>query len=69
MIHAFQRLGIPKTVLTDNMKSITNGRNTGGHPVWNKDYEAFMDTVASPRNCASHGTLLQKAAWKGWCAL
>lgn len=45
MIHAFQRLGIPKTVLTDNMKSITNGRDTDGHPVWNKDYEAFMDTV------------------------
>ena len=45
MIHAFQRLGIPKTVLTDNMKSITNGRDTDGHPIWNKDYEAFMDTV------------------------
>lgn len=45
MIHAFQRLGIPKTVLTDNMKSVTNGRDTDGHPVWNKDYEAFMDTV------------------------
>lgn len=45
MIHAFQRLGIPKTILTDNMKSIVNGRDSDGHPVWNKDYEAFMDTV------------------------
>lgn len=45
MIHAFQRLGIPRTILTDNMKSIVNGRDSDGHPVWNKDYEAFMDTV------------------------
>lgn len=45
MIHAFQKLGIPETVLTDNMKSIVNGRDSDGHPVWNKEYEAFMDTV------------------------
>ena len=45
MIHAFQRLGVPKTVLTDNMKSVVNGRDSEGHPVWNKDYEAFMDTI------------------------
>ena len=42
MIHAFQRLGVPKTVLTDNMKSIVTGRDSEGHAVWNKDYEAFM---------------------------
>lgn len=52
MIHAFQRLGIPKTVLTDNMKSIVTGRDSYGHPVWNRDYEAFMDTVGfSTRLC------------------
>lgn len=45
MIHAFQRLGVPKTVLTDNMKSVVNGRNSDGHPLWNKNYEAFMDTI------------------------
>ncbi|MGN1253812.1 MAG: IS21 family transposase [Prevotella sp.] len=45
MIHAFQRLGIPKVVLTDNMKSVVNGRDSNGHPVWNRDYEAFMNTI------------------------
>jgi len=45
MIHAFRRLGIPEYVLTDNMKSIVTGRDADGHPVWNHDYEAFMDTI------------------------
>ena len=45
MIHAFQRLGIPKHVLTDNMKSVTTGRDSGGQPVWNKEYESFMVTI------------------------
>lgn len=45
MIHAFQHLGIPKTVLTDNMKSVVDHRDSEGHPVWNKDYEAFMKTI------------------------
>lgn len=45
MIHAFQRLGVPKVVLTDNMKSVVVGRDLEGHPVWNKDYEAFMKTI------------------------
>jgi len=45
MIHAFRRLGIPEYVLTDNMKSIVTGRGADGHPVWNHDYEAFMDTI------------------------
>lgn len=45
MIHAFQRLGIPKSVLTDNMKSVVDSRDSDGYPVWNKDYGAFMDTI------------------------
>ena len=45
MIHSFQKLGVPKTVLTDNMKSIVISRDADGHPVWNKDYEAFMRTI------------------------
>ena len=45
MIHAFQRLGVPEYVLTDNMKSVVSGRDADGHPVWNHDYEAFMDTL------------------------
>lgn len=45
MLHAFQRLGVPKYVLTDNMKSVVNGRDADGHPLWNLEYEAFMEAV------------------------
>ena len=45
MIHAFQYMGIPRYVLTDNMKSVVNRRDLEGHPIWQSDYEAFMKTV------------------------
>ncbi len=45
MIHAFQYMGVPRFVLTDNMKSVVIHRDLEGHPVWQKDYEAFMKTV------------------------
>ena len=45
MIHAFCYMGIPKYVLTDNMKSVILHRDFEGNPVWQKDYEAFMKTV------------------------
>ena len=45
MIHAFGYMGIPKYILTDNMKSVVLHRDFEGHPVWQKDYEAFMKTV------------------------
>ena len=45
MIHAFQYMGVPRYVLTDNMKSVVLHRDLEGHPVWQKDYEAFMRTV------------------------
>ena len=45
MIHAFQRLGIPECVLTDNMKSVVTGRDPNGKPIWNKEYETFMNDV------------------------
>ena len=45
MIHAFKRLGVPKHVLTDNMKSIVIRRDPDGHPIWNHDYESFMNTI------------------------
>lgn len=45
MLHAFRYMGVPQKVLTDNMKSVVNGRDLDGHPVWNKDYEAFMAAV------------------------
>ena len=37
MIHAFQYMGIPRFVLTDNMKSVVIRRDLEGHPVWQKD--------------------------------
>lgn len=45
MINAFLYLGIPKYVLTDNMKSVVIKRDIDGHPLWQRDYEAFMKTV------------------------
>ena len=45
MIHAFQYMGVPKYVLTDNMKSVVLHRDLEGHPVWQQDYEAFMRMV------------------------
>ena len=45
MVHAFQYMGIPRFVLTDNMKSVVLRRDLEGHPVWQKDYETFMKTV------------------------
>ena len=45
MIHAFQYMGVPRFVLTDNMKSVVVCRDMEGHPVWQKDYDAFMKTV------------------------
>lgn len=45
MIHAFQYMGIPQKVLTDNMKSVVLKRDFEGRPVWNHDYEIFMKTI------------------------
>ena len=45
MVHAFQYMGIPRFVLTDNMKSVVLRRDMDGHPIWQKDYENFMKTV------------------------
>ena len=45
MIHAFLFMGIPRYVLTDNMKSVVIKRDFEGRPIWQPDYEAFMNTV------------------------
>ena len=45
MIHAFRHLGVPKRVLTDNMKSVVIGRDPDGHPLWQTDYELFMGNI------------------------
>ena len=45
MLHGFAYMGIPKYILTDNMKSVVIRRDFEGYPVWQKDYEAFMNAV------------------------
>ena len=45
LVRAFDRLGVPEYILTDNMKSVVTKRDIEGHPIWNNDYEAFMNTV------------------------
>ena len=42
MIHAFEVMGLPETVLTDNMASVARGRDAQGHPRWNKEYDEFQ---------------------------
>lgn len=38
MIHAFQHMGIPRYVLTDNMKSVGIRLDQDGQPIWQTDY-------------------------------
>ncbi len=45
MLHAFSALGVPATVLTDNMKSVVVRRDVDGRPVWQADYAEFMGVV------------------------
>ena len=45
MIHAFIYMGIPETVLTDNMKSVVIGHAPDGQPLWHRDYEEFMNVI------------------------
>lgn len=45
MLHAFSALGVPATVLTDNMKSVAVRRDADGRPVWQADYAEFMGVV------------------------
>ena len=45
MAHAFMVMGVPEYVLTDNMRSVTTGRDIEGKPVWQVDYAAFMACV------------------------
>lgn len=45
MLRGFHYMGIPEYILTDNMKSVVIKRDLDGHPIWQKDYETFMNTV------------------------
>lgn len=52
MIHAFSVMGVPKVVLTDNMKSVVIRRLADGTPVFNKEYDEFQKTIGfSTRLC------------------
>ena len=64
MIHAFERMGVPEHVLTDNMKSVVTGRDSDGKPVWNNEYANFMAAVGfetklcKPRHPFTKGSVL-----------
>ena len=45
LISAFHCMGVPEYILTDNIKSVVDHRDLHGKPVWNREYEAFMQTV------------------------
>ena len=45
MLHAFTYMGIPKRILTDNMKSVTTGRDSHNLPIWNSTYASFQELV------------------------
>ena len=57
MIHAFTYMGIPRYILTDNMKSVVIRRDLEGHPLWQKDYKVFMETIGFRQSSASQGIL------------
>ena len=64
MLHAFLKMGVPAHVLTDNMKSVTTGRDSEGHPMRNIEYAGFMYAVGfetrlcKPRHPFTKGTVL-----------
>lgn len=45
MLHAFSVMGVPRRVLTGNMKSVTLGRDANDNVVWNAGYDAFQRLV------------------------
>jgi len=51
-IHAFEALGIPETVLYDNLKPVVLGRNESGKPTLNSRFAEFALTLGfRPRIC------------------
>lgn len=45
MLHSFAYLGVPETVLTDNMASVSNRRDSNGLPIFNKEYDEFQKLI------------------------
>lgn len=61
IVHAFEHFGgVPETVLTDNMKTVINGREAG-KPLWNSRFEdfaadmGFVPKVCKPRRPQTKG--------------
>jgi len=51
-------MGVPKSVLTDNMKSVVVKRLCDGSPVWNKEYDVGGKMILPPHgkeNFTLHG--------------
>ena len=67
MIHAFQYMGIPRFVLTDNMKSVILHRDLEGRPVWQKDYETFMKTIGFETKRCKPRHPFTKGEVERWC--
>ena len=65
MIHAFSVMGIPKRVLTDNMKSVTLGRDAAGNVIYNHDYDAFQHLLGG-RSCAVSHIHSRKEPSSAW---
>lgn len=68
MLHGFGYMGIPKIILTDNMASVSNRRDSAGRPVFNGSYDEFqkmlgIETVlCKPR---IHGRREPWSVWSG----
>lgn len=45
MTHAFSVMGVPETVLTDNMASVTIGRDATGKVLFNHEYDDFQHAM------------------------
>lgn len=52
IIHAFLTMGMPETILTDNMASVVTGRHSDGSIKWNSNYDEFQRRLGfSTRLC------------------
>lgn len=66
MIHSFRYMGIPKYVLTDNMKSVVLHWDFEGYPVRKKYYESFMKTVGFQTKLCKLRHPFTKGKMNGW---
>ena len=65
MIHAFRHMGVPKKILTDNMKSIVLHRDEEGIPYGKRIMSFSWATSASKQSCAGQGIPSPRGPWKG----